>query len=147
MKKTLLTAFILLTCVAGAFSQVDAKYKATLKKMFEVSGSKESFEMVVVQMTTMMKQDKQIPDEIWAELEKEILSTSLDQLAEMLTPVYQKHLTEADLNEIIKFYQTPVGTKFASKNPVIMQESMQVGQQWGMQIGQQVAEKLRAKGY
>lgn len=64
-----------------------------------------------------------------------------------MLPIYQKHLTEADLHGIIAFYDTPVGKKFAEKTPLITLESMIAGQEWGLQIGQQVIDKLKNKGY
>jgi uncharacterized protein len=83
----------------------------------------------------------------WSGFEKEFSKTSMDELVDMLAPVYQKHMTENDLKKIIEFYQTPVGKKYAEKTPVIMQESMQVGQQWGMKMGQAFQDKLKARGY
>jgi hypothetical protein len=65
----------------------------------------------------------------------------------MLAPVYYKHLTLEDLNQIIVFYKTPAGKKMATATPAITQESMQIGQQWGMKIGEKVEDKLREKGY
>ena len=51
------------------------------------------------------------------------------------------------MEEMIKFYQTPVGQKYANSSPMIMQESMQIGQQWGMKLGQEFTKKLKEKGY
>ena len=65
----------------------------------------------------------------------------------MLAPVYIKYMTKEDLEDLIKFYQTPIGQKFSKNTPLIMQESMQIGQQWGMQLGREVAKKLQEKGY
>ena len=65
----------------------------------------------------------------------------------MLVPVYLKYMTKEDLEEMIKFYQTPVGSKFAKSTPLIMQESMQVGQKWGMKIGEDFKKKMKEKGY
>lgn len=147
MKTLVITSILVLSCVAVGFGQVNADYKATLKKMFDVSGSQETFKTAVTQMFAMYKQNSQVPENIWAELEKEMLVTSMDRLADMLAPVYQKHLTRADLEEVIEFYQTPAGAKFASKTPYIMKESMQVGQEWGMKVGQLVQAKIKEKGY
>ncbi len=147
MKTTLTTAILVLACIASGFGQVNADYKATLKKMFEVSGSQETFKTAVTQMSAMFKQNSQVPDDVWADLEREFLLTSMDQLADMLTPVYEKHLTKADLQQVIEFYKTPAGVKFAAKTPLIMKESMQVGQEWGMKIGQQLQQKIKEKGY
>ncbi|GAB4198018.1 MAG: hypothetical protein Fur004_16070 [Thermoflexibacter sp.] len=68
-------------------------------------------------------------------------------MTEMLAPVYQKYMNLADLRELIKFYQTPTGKKFAQNTPFIVQESMQVGQEWGRKVGQDFAQKIKEKGY
>jgi len=132
----------------STYGQVDEEYSKTLKKMFEVSGSEESYKAVIKQMFPMLKgQYSNVEADVWNDLEKEFLKTSLDNLTEMLAPVYSSHLTIEELKEIIKFYESPVGKKFAAETPSIMQESMQVGQQWGMKIGQDFAEKMKERGY
>src|SRR5688572_20433511 len=116
--KTLLISFTVLLCSAGlSFAQSDARYQSTLKKMFEVSGSEEAYKSAIRQMFVMFKQNKDVPEQIWIDLEKEFLLASMDELVVMLTPVYEKHLTLADLLKLIEFYQTPVGVKFAQKTP------------------------------
>src|SRR5687767_12722582 len=148
MKKTILSITILLISASSAFAQVDDKYKSTLKKMLEAGGSEASFKVVIKQMFDMLKQQNtNVPDSLWSDFEKEFSKTSMDELVDMLSPVYQKHMTITDLEVIIGFYQTPAGKKYAEKTPLIMQESMQVGQQWGMKIGQKFREKLQEKGY
>ena len=93
------------------------------------------------------EQFSDVPEETWNDLEKEFLKTSIDDLVDMLVPVYSRHLTLDDLQKIIEFYQTPVGQKYAEKTPLIMQESMQIGQQWGMKIGQEFQNILQEEGY
>ena len=88
-----------------------------------------------------------MPADAWDSLEKEFLAMSLNDLTKMLVPVYSKHLTKNDLEKLIAFYQTEVGTKFANSTPAIMQESMQVGQQWGMELGKRFNEKMSEQGY
>lgn len=83
---------------------------------------------------------------VWEEFEKEFSNTSIDKLVEMLAPVYQKYMTQVDLEEMIIFYQARVGKKYAKNLSMIMQESMEIGQQWGMKIGQEIAYKLKEKG-
>lgn len=147
MKTLFLSCALMLSALNVLYGQNNAEYKTTLKKMFEVSGSEEAYKSAIRQMFVMFKQKGNVPEEVWAGLEQEFLKTSMDELVAMLTPVYEKHLTRADLQNLIEFYQTPVGSKFAQKTPFIMQESMQVGQQWGMKIGQDFERKLAEKGY
>ena len=129
-----------------SFAQDDKAYENKLSEMFEVSGSEATFSAAIKQMMSMQRQQNpNVSADIWNELEADFLKTSMDDLVTMLIPVYQKHMTLSDLQGLIKFYESPVGKKFAEKTPMITTESMQVGQQWGMKIGQALVEKLKAK--
>ncbi|WP_299099453.1 DUF2059 domain-containing protein [uncultured Winogradskyella sp.] len=148
MRKVLTVFSFLILFSTSAFGQVETDYAKTLRKMFEVSGTEQTFQTVIKQMFSMFKQQYSAVDaETWEELEAEFSDTSLDDLTAMLVPVYEKYMTEADLKELIKFYESPVGQKFAKSTPLITQESMQIGQQWGMAIGEKFAEKMRERGY
>ena len=148
MKKVFNTLFLVLLVSATSFAQVDKEYTKTLKKMFAVSGANESYNAAIKQMFTMFKQQyTNVEADIWEELEKEFSQTSINDLTEKLVPIYAKYMTKDDLVAMINFYETPIGKKYAKNTPLIMQESMQVGQEWGMQIGQDFTEKMKKKGY
>ena len=124
------------------------EYEEKLKLFFKASGSEASFKVAISQTITLIKgQYPDITNELWDRIGKEFQETSLDELVTMLVPVYSRHLTSEDLDEIIAFYQTPAGMKYAQKTPFIMQESMQVGGQWGLKIGNDLVEKLNEEGY
>ena len=107
--------------------------------MIVVSGSDATFKLVIPQMFAMMKQQlPNVPAEFWSEAEKEMMKTLVDDLVEMLAPIYHKRLTLSDLQGITKFYESPVGKKMAAAQPAIASESMAVGQQWGMKIATKV---------
>lgn len=146
MKKIVISlAFVV--CAGMASAQSDS-YNATLKKYMEASGSIGAFKSAITGMLGNFKtMNSSVPEEVWKEFETELLSTSVGDLVIMLAPVYEKHMTEADLNEIIKFYNSPVGKKLAEKTPAITEESMQAGQQWGQAVAQKVMQKLKEKGY
>jgi len=148
MKKLMFSFLLLVSAITFASAQDNSSYKATLKKMMEVSGSIQSYRGVVNQMITMFKQQQtKVPQEFWEEISLEMNKVAIDDLVGLTLPVYQKHLTEADLKAVIAFYETPAGRKFAQKTPMITQESMQAGQVWGKKLGETVVEKLKAKGY
>ncbi len=149
MKKNV---FIMITCMLlsiGLFGQPEKEeYRSTLKKMLMVSGSEESYKMAVQQMFVMFKQQyADVAPEAWIEFEDEFLNTSLDDLVDMMVPVYKKYLTLEDLEGIIRFYESPVGIKFARNTPHIMKESMLVGQQWGLKMGQEFEDKMQQRGF
>ncbi|MEL6672065.1 MAG: DUF2059 domain-containing protein [Bacteroidota bacterium] len=130
-----------------SFAQTEETYTQTLKTYFTVSGSMETYKTVITQTVDMYKSQGtyQLSDEEWDVLAEELMGASVDDLVELLVPVYQNHLTEADLQSIIEFYQSPVGKKLSVKTPLLAQESMQAGQAWGYKLGQRVAEKLMNK--
>lgn len=149
MKKSIyLILFFFCISYQNGISQENEDYKSTLKKMLQVSGSEETFKSIISQMLGMFRQQHtQVPENVWEELEEDFLKISLDDLVTHLSPVYEKHLTQNDIQEIIKFYSTPIGKKYAEKTPLITQESMQAGQEWGMKIGMNLQQKLKEKGY
>jgi len=148
MKKAIAILALFIFYSNLSFAQDDKAYAETLKTMFEVSGSEGAYNVAITQMFGMFKQQYNSVDEkTWKELEEEFQNSSITDLVDSLVPVYKKHLTLKDLKELIKFYQTPIGKKYADKTPMIAQESLLAGQEWGMKIGQKFAEKMREKGY
>lgn len=142
MKKLFIFLSVSLCLSITTQAQSD-EYKAYLSKYFEVSGSSKTFEVAIKQTVQTMKgQSSGLSDETWNELEKEFLSTSMDDLVDKLLPVYENYLSINDLKAIIKFYESRVGKKLAANTPLITQESMQVGAQWGMELGEKVMRRI-----
>ncbi len=142
--------FILLLgiCLAiPSFSQ-SSSYTGKVKKMLILTGAEETFATAIDQMMgTIRNTRNDVPSELWDELHTEFKKTSLDDLVEMLAPVYFKYLDESDLDGIIEFYQSPVGKKYAKATPGITRDSMAAGEEWGVKIGQRLADRLADEGY
>jgi hypothetical protein len=145
--RAIVAIFLSFFLSCNLFAQTDS-YHATLKKYLEVSGTLGAFKSAIPTMIGTFKGMKSsVPDQFWKEMEAELSTTSIDDLVGHLVPAYQKHLSEAELNEIIKFYRTPIGKKLAEKTPGITTDSMQAGQIWGQKVGLKLMEKLKEKGY
>lgn len=148
MKKIIILSLLFVISHVGAFAQNDAAYSAKIKRMFEVSGSEQIFKTSIKSMFDIIKKQKsQVPEDVLKEYESQFLNTSLDDLVKMFVPIYQKYLTGEEVDQLIAFYQSPIGKKFAGVTPAITQESMLAGQQWGMQVFQNIQTKLKEKGY
>jgi hypothetical protein len=50
----------------------------------------------------------------------------IDALLQDMVPVYQRHLTKSDCDQLIAFYSSPVGQKVLRELPAITLEAMQV---------------------
>jgi hypothetical protein len=66
----------------------------------------------------------------------------MPQLVDSLVPIYAAHFTRAELDQLVRFYESPIGRRLAEVQPLITQESMQAGQRWGARIGGEVGDSL-----
>ena len=49
----------------------------------------------------------------------------IDEMIDAMVPVYQKHLTKGNINDILAFYATPTGQKLLKEQPAMAAEAMQ----------------------
>lgn len=143
MKKIISTLALVLIVSSTAFSQVDKEYSKVLYEFLEVSGNRNTTDAAFDSMIEVFKpQYPNIKESEWTEILKDIIKESLDEYIEMLIPLYQKYLSKSDLEEIIRFYKTPIGQKYSQSQVLIMIESMDVTQDWGMKVAEQLIEAL-----
>ena len=123
---------------------VDEAKKADIVKLMNAMGSGDMAMQMMKQMITMLKPlAPDAPTTFWDEFMNEI---DPNELIDMIVPIYAKHFTHEDIKGMIAFYETPLGKKTVAKLPLIMQESMQVGQKWGAQLTERVTKKMQAQG-
>lgn len=143
MKKLILFVFICANSVS-VFSQTGPKAEK-IQKLLELTGSGKVGAQVAKQMiVTFQKTYPKVDQKIWDELANEIKA---EDLIALMIPIYDKYYTEDDVDQLIVFYNTPIGKKSTEVLPAISQESMAAGQAWGRKIGEKIAQKLKEKGY
>ena len=49
--------------------------------------------------------------------------------------------------KLIAFYSSPIGKRLVGQLPIVMQESMAVGNEWNTRKVNEVVEALKAKGF
>jgi hypothetical protein len=71
-------------------------------------------------------------------------------LKEDMTKLYVQEFTESELNELTKFYQSPLGKKTLQKMPGLMAKGAEIGQRKVQEhlpeLQASIAEKEKAKG-
>jgi hypothetical protein len=148
MKTIILLFSLILFTATLSFSQDNAAYRESVKQMMIANGSETTFKAVISQMISNFKTQKsEVPEEFWNQFEASFQKVGIEDLLDLLSPIYQKHLSQDEIKSITAFYQTPAGKKFAEKTPLIMQESMQAGRIWGEKIGAEFARKLKEQGH
>jgi uncharacterized protein len=116
-----------------------------IRRLLDLTGSGKLGMQVMGQMIQQFKQMlPNVPVSFWNEFQKE---ANADELVNLIVPIYDRHLSHAEIKDIIKFYETPTGKKFVSVLPAVTQESMDAGRSWGMQLATRLQTRLKEKGY
>lgn len=125
--------------------QVESEKLKDIRRLLEVTGSSKLGAQVVEQLLASFRQSRQgVPDSFWEELRKEM---NVDELTELVVPIYDRHLSHEDVKQLIAFYESPVGRKLLGVQPQILGESMALGQEWGRAAAERVIKRLNEKGY
>lgn len=123
MKKLLVAVAFMLVAQMGMAQ--DAAFKADAVKFLNISGTASTFEMMTKDIVKNAPADKQ------AAFKKD-LDASIQELIGKMADLYMTEFTHDDIKAMIKYYETPVGKKAASKTGVLFEKGQVVGQEWGM---------------
>ncbi len=137
-----LLLFLLLS-IGSLHAQTDS-LDLKIRKMLEVTGAAQRFEMVMDQLIDMQEDNYQssIGQEFWDVFREEIKTKGYTQITKLLAPVYKKHLTVVEMDAIIAFYSSEAGQSMVNKFPLISQEARVLGEQWGEELGQEILAKI-----
>jgi hypothetical protein len=69
----------------------------------------------------------------------------INQILELAVPAYDRHFSHEEINELIKFYQTPLGQKAISTLPKLSNELRADGGRVGQQIGRDAMAEVLAE--
>ena len=69
----------------------------------------------------------------------------VDAILNDLVPIYQRHLTKSDCDELVAFYSSPAGQKVLRELPAITSESMQVSTSYLQPRMEAAVRKLKEK--
>jgi len=140
----IVTSLFLVSLTSVVVAQEDVKTKHIRQLMVVMGSDKLGTQVMSTMISSFKKNYPNVDAAFWDEFQKE---AKTDELINMMVPVYAKHFTDQDIQQLIAFYSTPIGKKYVENQPEIMQESFQIGMQWGQKIGERVQQKLKQKGY
>lgn len=153
---------IALACPAPALAQTaDEALRKDIDRLLEVTGSAR----MGMQMGTLMS--AQIIDALLkqhnipqgaVEVVKQVVNEEIgkafegpDSMTAEIAGLYARHFTHDEIKSLLAFYDTPLGQKMIAAMPVLMQESVAIGQAWTQRvmprIGAEIEKRLRAEGY
>ena len=148
--KIIVVHFLIMLLVTTAYSQEETKADPSpggqdIKRMIFLLGTDIELSGILGQKIAVMREAYPgVPDELWDELVGEI---DMDEFLGALAPVHEKYLTGEEVQEIIKFYESPVGVKIRQVLPKIKEEALREGAQRQSDIVNRIMRKLEEKGY
>jgi hypothetical protein len=116
------------------------------------SGATRSFEGVIPSilqqsLSVFVQQNPDLQKEL-TESTKAIapgLEKRASEIVDIIASVYATRFTQAELKELLTFYQSAVGKKFVTLLPNVLEESFVKTQEWGGKLSEQVVQQLRAE--
>ncbi|HZR60839.1 MAG TPA: DUF2059 domain-containing protein [Xanthobacteraceae bacterium] len=120
------------------------------KQIVELKGARQLFTPLVRGVVEKVKDQFMQTNFMWAKDLNEVAASlekgyapRVDELVDMAARIYASHFTEAELKQLLAFYQTPVGRKAITEEPKALDESMASGGNWGDALADEVVVKIR----
>ena len=143
----LLVAPLLLACLSAAPAPAPPppKEASPARRFLELTKTdnlgRQTIETIVRQVRPEVPN---VPAAFWEDF---IKNTDPRGLFDELAPVYEKHFTPAELAELIKFYESPVGQKLVQVQPQLNKDALRAGQVYGTKVTQALMGQLKDKKY
>jgi len=147
-----------LPVAAHAADGINAGYEKKIREFMQLIGAQNIMHQVASSFTKQLAYSlkEQQPDidpkafEIIKEQTDAVLDERSQQIADKMVPIYSKHFTEEDMDDLLAFYHSRVGRKTIREMPSLMAESMEMAVEESRtavpEIQKRVMEKLKADG-
>jgi hypothetical protein len=89
-----------------------------------------------------LSQMQKMIDEMIDDIDKDY---PMDAILKDMVPIYQRHLTKSDSDQLIAFYSSPVGQRMLRELPAVTSEAMQVSSSYLQPRMEAAVSKLKEK--
>ena len=132
--------FTLFGCIFAfsAYAITPGKEK-DIRKLFVLMGNSSiaaemASSMVSISIAQEKKRYPNLPKDVEYALSKAIYDVIMEyssELEALMVPIYDKYYTHKEIKDLIVFFKTPVGRKYAPVLAPMMQEIVPIAQIWG----------------
>jgi uncharacterized protein len=117
---------------------MDAVIKAAKQQSMEIAE-----QMIREKMPDATAAQKKQFEEMMDDVMQQALGpVAIKEMLEATIPVYQRHLTKADLDAMVAFYSSPAGQKILHEQPAMVQESMEASAGIQQRIARSMFQKI-----
>lgn len=124
----------------------DANQLGLAKRLVQASGA-EAIILKSIELTlpAQRAQNPTINPEFWDRFTTKA-RTEVGVLVDSLAPIYARRFSKAELEQLVAFYESPVGRHIVGEQGEIVQESQALGVRWGTRLGAAIAVELANEG-
>jgi hypothetical protein len=131
---------------ALAEKRVDPAKEQSIRKLIELTHATQTMlDGMKVGLDAQKKAQPGIPDVFWEEFIKRA-TANIGEFVTILVGVHDRHYTREQIDQMIAFFETPLGRMMADKQPAVAIETVGAAERWGMKMGMQVMMDLTEKG-
>jgi hypothetical protein len=150
---TLLTASTVLSQTPNAQAgsalaekKVDPEKERAIRKLIALTHAERTMlDGMKVGLDAQKKAQPQIPAVFWEEFIKRA-TDNIGEFVTILVGVHDRHYSKEQIDQMIAFFETPLGRMMAEKQPAVALETVGAAERWGMKMGMQVMMDLTEKG-
>lgn len=136
MKKVLFAClFIVATATQVQAQEDNLEFKNETIEFIKLTGATAAFENAISQIGAMVSAENK--DAYTKEA-----NATLVGLYDKMAGLYMEEFNQAEIKELVEFYNTDLGKKLAEKQLGLTQKAMMFGQSWGMEV-QGIASKYK----
>jgi len=143
----------LLICLVGTLVSQDKSYtnnmdnekREDIIKLLKLSGTSDFAYIIIDDVVANYKQFiSNTPENYWEDI---IAKTDILPFNEAVIPIYDKRFTKEEIKELVRFFESVVGNKWALALKEMNEEVMLVANQFGQDIYKSINQKLIDDGY
>jgi len=137
--------FVLSLYPQDSDSTINPEKEKDIIYLLKISGTADFAYIIIDDVIANYKQYiKDTPDDYWDRITVE---TDIMPFVKSIVPVYDKRFTREEIKELIKFFESPTGNKWALALKDMNDEIMQKANIFGQNIFKSINEKLIEDGY
>jgi uncharacterized protein len=68
-----------------------------------------------------------------------------NEVIDEIARLYAQKFTEAEMKDVIAFYKSPVGKKFVTEEPALIDQGLARAEQWSRRVADEVMVRFRAE--
>jgi hypothetical protein len=128
----------------------ETNHLARARHLMEISGSTEMglqmADLLSAQLFAAMQQsDPTLPEavhEVISRVASDLVKERSGVLFAEIAPLYVRYFSVAEIDEMIRFYESPTGQKVVKVMPNLMQESFLISQSWAIGLQPELMSRL-----